>query len=73
MFSDVRKRRLNGRDAFVEKGPLKDDHVIISNVSYDPTTASHSGKISSSESTLSKLFIGNGLFLHCYDLLIIIH
>ena len=73
MFSDVRKRRLNGRDAFVEKGPLKDDHVIISNVSYDPTTASHSGKISSSESTLSKLFIRMGSFYICYDLLTINH
>ena len=55
---------MSGQHAFVEKVPLKDDHVIIRNVSYDPTTASHSGKISSSESTLSKLFIRNGLILH---------
>ena len=55
---------MSRQHAFVEKGPVKDDHVIISNVSYDPTTANHSGKISSSESTLSKLFIRNGLILH---------
>ena len=55
MFSDVRKHCICGQHAFVEKGPLKDDDGIISNVSYDPTTASDNGKIS--ESTLSKLFI----------------
>ena len=59
LFSDVRKHRMSGRYAFVEKGPLKDDHVIIRNILYRPTTPSPSGKISSSESTLSKLFIRN--------------
>ena len=59
LFSDVRKHRMSGRHAFVEKGPLKDDHVIITNILYRPTTPSPSGKISSSESTLSKLFIRN--------------
>ena len=60
VLSDDRKRRMSGRRAFW-KGPLKDDHVTIRNIAYDPSPR---GKSPSSESTLSKLFIRNGLILH---------
>ena len=62
VLSDDRKLRMSRRYALVEKG--QDDHVLIRNVSYDPTTASPGGKMSCSQSTLSKLFFRKGLILH---------
>ena len=59
---------MSERYALVEKS--QDDNVLIKNVSYDPTTASPAGKISCSESTISKLYIRNRLILH---ILFIIH